>query len=403
MKLKRSANLWLPVMVLLLLIGMTFLNLELQQRFSTADSFAPRWAGARVWLTQGASPYSEVAVSEAALIQADHGFEPDPFDQGRVMEPVFYTYLFLPFSLVNFTIARAIWMTLSEVALIASVLVGIRLTKVRFHPLEQALACLLLLVWFPLPKLILSASILLPFVFVVLLACAEALELRSTSAGVLFFGMVPESLFLVIFCSIWLAARRDMRLLQVYLVGLFFLIGTSLILFPGWIGEWFSNFIRLYPTLNWIDTPLMRLAAVVPTGEAIIAITLHILLAFLILVEWYGLTRLRERQILWKLLLTLNLVYFFNLTSHGAYLLWAIPALLMGFRFVREKWLLFGRIVSWLSLFSIVYIYFHKYREVGLFSLREPTLAVLLLPLITLMGLHWFRWWATESPRPIPD
>jgi len=70
----------------------------------------------------------------------------------------------------------------------------------------------------------------------------------------------------------------------------------------------------------------------------LLAISLHVLVLFMLLVEWYGLPQSGERQIRWKALLTMNLISLLNPTSSAAYLLLAWPGLFLFFRFIDEKW-----------------------------------------------------------------
>jgi len=72
-----------------------------------------------------------------------------------------------------------------------------------------------------------------------------------------FVAMFNLSLILAIFFAIWLSSRRDNAFISIYLAGLGFFLVTSLILFPGWIPQWFASFIRVHPDLSWVKTPLM--------------------------------------------------------------------------------------------------------------------------------------------------
>jgi len=180
---------------------------------------------------------------------------------------------------------------------------------------------------YPCFKLILSASVLPLFVFLVILGSKKAIEGKSTAASIYFllsFGMFPLSAIMAIFFAIWLGSRRQGDFLSIYLFGLGFLLISSLILFPGWIPAWFASFIHVHPDLSWVDTPLMRIAAAFPGAYRSLAISLHVLTLFLLLVEWYGLPESADRQIRWKALLTLTAISFLNPTSSGAFLLFGL-------------------------------------------------------------------------------
>jgi hypothetical protein len=237
-----------------------------------------------------------------------------------------------------------------------------------------------------------------------ILGTKKALEGRSTAAGIYFlvtFGMFPLSLILAVFFAIWLGSRRDSGFLSIYLSGLAFLLVTSLILFPGWIPEWFANFVQVHPDLSWVDTPLMRVAAFFPGAYQPLAISLHVLTLFMLLVEWYGLPESGERQIRWKALLTLNLISFLNPTSSAVYLLLVWPGLFLFFEFLDEKWKIGGKIVSWTVFLILLNRFWTDFQNTQNWSSTESTVVSVLLPIVALIGLEWTRWWAMESPKPL--
>jgi len=100
-----------------------------------------------------------------------------------------------------------------------------------------------------------------------------------------FVAMFNLSLILAIFFAIWLSSRRDNAFISIYLAGLGFFLVTSLILFPGWIPQWFASFIRVHPDLSWVKTPLMDIAAIFPGAYRPLAISLHVLV---LLCYWWS-------------------------------------------------------------------------------------------------------------------
>lgn len=406
MKLRNSANLWFPLVMLISLVGLTFLNLNLQQRFKASDDFAPRYTAARLWLREGLSPYDPKVAEEANALQREHGFTNNGFDAGSFIEPIFTLFIFMPLSFLPFLTARAIWMAIVAVSYMVSIFLAFRLSEIKLHPIEAMVMTVLLLFWYPTFKLILTASILPPFVALTIMAAYLGLRKEGTAAAVFLLvclSILPVSGLLAVFLMIIFASRRDPSLMTVYLVGIGFLFAITLILFPGWIAGWFANFIRIHPDLSWVRTPLMRLSELFPGAKVPVVIILHVIVLLMILIEWYGLGRRDARTIRYKLMVTFLLLYLVNLKSHGAYLIFLLPALFLIFRFLREKWRFFGKIISWIIFLALVYFYWRRFAGLGTWTVEEPSLIVLLLPLITLIGLEWFRWWATKSPRAIVE
>lgn len=402
--LRKTAHYWISLLAIAGVVGLVFLNLNLSEQFVHQDEFAPRWVAAKQWMTEGTSPYDREVFEQTQALWETYGYTEDEFSQGYYLDLVWNLILFLPFSFLPYLVARAIWMTITTLALFFSVWFGFDLAGVRFHPIEKVLIALLITLSYPCFKLILNASVLPLYVFFMILGTKKALEGRSTAAGIYFlisFGMFPLSLILAVFFAIWLGSRRDSGFLSIYLSGLAFLLVTSLILFPGWIPEWFANFVQVHPDLSWVDTPLMRVAAFFPGAYQPLAISLHVLTLFMLLVEWYGVPESGERQIRWKALLTLNLISFLNPSSSAVYLLLVWPGLFLFFEFLDEKWKIGGKIISWTVFLILLNRFWTDFQNTQNWSSTESTVVSVLLPIVALIGLEWTRWWAMESPKPL--
>jgi len=402
--LRKTAHYWITLLSIVGVVGLVFLNLNLSEQFVHQDEFAPRWVAAKQWMTEGTSPYDREVFEQTQALWKPYGYTADEVSQGHYLDLVWNLFLFLPFSFLPYLVARAIWMTIITLAVFFCVWFGFDLAGVRFHPIEKVLIALLITLSYPSFKLILNASILPLYVFFMIIGTKKALEGRSTAAGIyllLSFGMFPLSLILAIFFAIWLGSRRDSGFLSIYLAGFAFLLVTSLILFPSWIPEWFANLVQVHPDLSWVDTPLMRMADFFPGAYQPLAISLHVLTLFMLLVEWYGLPESGERQIRWKALLTMNLMSFLNPASSAVYLLLAWPGLFLFFNFLDEKWKIGGKIVSWTVFLILLNSFWTDFQKTQNWSSTESTVVSILLPIIALIGLEWTRWWAMESPKPL--
>jgi len=402
--LRKTAHYWITLLSIVGVVGLVFLNLNLSEQFVHQDEFAPRWVAAKQWMTEGTSPYDREVFEQTQALWKPYGYTADEVSQGHYLDLVWNLFLFLPFSFLPYLVARAIWMTIITLALFFSIWFGFDLAGVRFHPIEKVLIALLITLSYPCFKLILNASVLPLYVFFMIIGTKKGLEGRSTAAGIYFllsFGMFPLSLILAIFFAIWLGSRRDSGFLSIYLAGFAFLLVTSLILFPSWIPEWFANLVQVHPDLSWVDTPLMRMADFFPGAYQPLAISLHVLTLFMLLVEWYGLPESGERQIRWKALLTMNLISFLNPASSAVYLLLAWPGLFLFFNFLDEKWKIGGKIVSWTVFLILLNSFWTDFQKTQNWSSTESTVVSILLPIIALIGLEWTRWWAMESPKPL--
>lgn len=404
--LRKTANIWVPILIILAMVGLTLLNLRIDKQVVLEDPFAIRWNAARYWMKEGWSPYSE-ETREAALelLEENHSL-PNEREQGYFLDPAWYVYLFIPISFVPYPIAKAIWMMLTQVSIIASFLLAIKLSGLKLTGFEILISCLLGALFYPMVRASLSASMLPFFILLSLLAIQLALNGQGSQAGLLMLFAIwfnPIAIFAVVFLLIYLGSKRDNSFGQILLIGFAFLLVTTLILFPNWIQQWFASLVRLDPALDWLDTPWMGLARAFPGAYAQVAITLHLVSFITILVEWYGLGSRNERGIQWKLMLTLSASYFFNPHSEGAFLLFILPAFLILFKYLAEKWPLSGKILFWIGFLIIGVLSWRSIPGLITDFPKEHIVIVLLLPILVFLGLQYFRWWAIASPKALID
>ena len=59
MFLKKTVNIWLPILIIFALVGVTFLNMFLDEHYGLEEGFVTRYAAAKNWMKTGLSPYSQ--------------------------------------------------------------------------------------------------------------------------------------------------------------------------------------------------------------------------------------------------------------------------------------------------------------------------------------------------------
>ncbi len=382
------------------------LNLELDQKVVLEDQFAIRWNAARSWMKEGWSPYSDQTQQAALQLLEDNNSFPNEREKGYFLDPAWFVYLFIPISFVRYPIAKAIWMMLTQLSIAASFLVGIKLSGIKLNSKEIFISCLLGVLVYPMVRASLSASMLPFFVLLTLLAIQLALSGQGSQAGLLLLFAIwinPVAIFVAVFLLIYLGSKRDNSLGRILLIGFAFLLVTTLILFPNWIQEWFASLILLEPGLDWLDTPWMGIARAFPGAYAQVAIALHLFSFVLLLVEWYGIGGRNDRGVQWKLMLTLTVSYFFNPYSDGALFLLLLPAYYSVFKYFAEKWPISGKILLWVSFFAIGISSWTLVPDPLAGFPKEHALIILLVPILIVLGLQYFRWWAVASPKALVE
>lgn len=403
---KKNANILVPILVILVIVGLTLLNVELDQKVVLEDQFAIRWNAARYWMKEGWSPYSDQTQQEAIKLLETNNSLPNEREQGYFLDPAWVVYLFIPISSVPYPIAKAIWMMLTQLSIVASFLLAIKLSGIKMNGIEIFFSCLLGVLFYPLVRASLSASMLPFFIMLTLLAIQLALGGQGSQAGLLLLIAIwfnPVAIFAIVFLLIYLGSKRDNSLAQMLLIGFAFLMVTTLILFPNWIQEWFASLIRLDPGLDWLDTPWMGIARAFPGAYAQVAIGLHLFSFIMLLVEWYGLGGKNDRGVQWKLMLTLIISYFFNLYSDGSLFLFILPAFFLFFKYFSEKWPVSGKIMLWISYIGLIVMSWRLVSDPLDGFPKEHAVIFLLVPSLIFLGLQYFRWWAIASPKALVE
>lgn len=403
---KKNANILVPILVILVIVGLTLLNVELDQKVVLEDQFAIRWNAARYWMKEGWSPYSDQTQQEALKLLENKNSLPNEREQGYFLDPAWVVYLFIPISFVPYPIAKAIWMMLTQLSIVASFLLAIKLSGIKMNGIEIFFSCLLGVLFYPLVRASLSASMLPFFIMLTLLAIQLALGGQGSQAGLLLLIAIwfnPVAIFAVVFLLIYLGSKRDNSLAQMLLIGFAFLMVTTLILFPNWIQEWFASLIRLDPGLDWLDTPWMGIARAFPGAYAQVAIGLHLFSFVMLLVEWYRLGDKNDRGVQWKLMLTLIVSYFFNLYSDGSLFLFILPTFFLFFKYFSEKWPLSGKIMLWISYIGLIVMSWRLVSDPLDGFPKEHAVIFLLVPSLIFLGLQYFRWWAIASPKALVE
>ncbi|HEY2980849.1 MAG TPA: hypothetical protein VGJ22_06685, partial [Anaerolineales bacterium] len=121
-------------------------------------------------------------------------------------------------------------------------------------------------------------------------------------------------------------------------------------------------------------------------------------LGVVLLLEWTTVRRAEFRRFYWTACITLAVTPLFGLRTASENLVVLILPLALFFSVVRERW----RAGYWLASALLFLITAFPW---GLFfgplftrPLRND-LIFLFLPVLTVLGLYWIRWWALRPPR----
>jgi hypothetical protein len=349
---RRSRN-WLFILVSLLVLGALFLLTRANQAYiqnnsGGGQSFVVQWVSLRGFLLDGVSPYSQESVNRTQrevygrLARAGE----DPL---RFVSPLYSAVIFFPIALISdIEMARAVWMTVLEVALLLLAYFSIRLVNWRPGLAGLILFFLFAVFWFhSLQPLIEGDAIIL--VALMLVGGLIAIRNGSDELAGLLLGLatikVNVILLPLVFILLWAVGHRRWTIVW-WTGGTTLLLGSiAALLLPDWIlqNAWQVIAFQGNAPPGTIRAVLIEL---LPEVGNRLGWAFMVVLAIIMAVEWFLLRRAEFRGFVWTVCLTLVLSLWLGpYTDPGNYVL-ALPVLVLVFSMWEERWRRGGRVIS---------------------------------------------------------
>ena len=405
-------------------------NISLARMLPSGEWFFQRWAGARAFLvdvmqftggvtggrfmpegtpdliSDATGPYTtEIAQRTQELVYGRRAFSSEY--TYVLNDPFFIVLLYTPLAFVSdFTVARGIWMVVSELALIGIVLLAFNLSEWQPRPwLYVLLVGFGLFQYFSLSALV-TAS---PAVALTLLYLCILLALRSYSdevAGVLLALVAYQwevgGLFFL-FILFFALMNRRWGVLAGLGMALFVLLVVSFLMNAGWglpyirasLSAWYrgENLTLGYMASTWFPNLPFPAGPVVALG-----------LAILLFLEWWDSIDAPFRRVVWTASLSLAatpLMGFPIFPSNHVVLI--LPFVLM-LALVWERWQRYRTLrVVFLFLLVLLVPFGLYYRVITVYDPLVIDLISVLPPVAAILGLYWMRWWVLRSPRTLFD
>jgi hypothetical protein len=389
--------------VIFSVLGFGLLSAFVMARIPFTDQFAIPWAAGRSWLLQGESPYAASVLDTASVAVDESTFLAVLPETQTLSLPLLSLFFYLPFSLIPYVISRVIWVTFLAISVGLIVYLSIHLAGWKLSVVGKLAVILTLIIWLPSAAGILSGQLSPIIIALTLVGISLLINGQDTTAGfilALTFSSATSVGLVLIILIIWSISLKRWSLLTSFFSGITFLVVVSWLVLPSWFMDWVSVMFNLYDGLDWINTPLMSLASLLPGIAEILSITLHAV--FLL----YGLTILISllgksgRVFLYNIFGILIIVYLVNIQGSLVHLLLVVPAMLMVFRFWSERWRLFGTLLSWGSLFLVGFgSWLLVISNIDFVTSFDVPLLSIGYPFFVLLGLFWIRWWALRIPE----
>ena len=411
-------------LLILLLSALAILfvaNLNLAQSLPGSELIYLRWLGARAFLVEKVSPYSADVAQQVQLLAYNGRPAYSSEYPYALSDPFFIVLLYTPLAVsreaVNFLLpsldshfgfpfARAVWMSLSELALIGIVLQAARLAE--WQPPRWLYAALFgfgLFGYFSLNALAVGTpAIILTFLYLsILLALRSGYdELAGGLLSLVAYQWEVGGLFFL-FILVLVVSHRRWGVLAGFAMAMFVFLAVSFLVNPGWGLPYIRGVLS-----NWYRTPYLNLSSMVNTWFPNLSFNPGVFLSLavggLVFFEWIGAVNGSFQRIFWAASFSLAatpLVGFAIFPSNHVTL---IPALVLIVSLVWERWRR-NRVLMTVLVFSLaLFVPFALYLQTASIYNRIYTdLLSTLPPVAVILGLYWMRWWVVRTPRPWAD
>jgi hypothetical protein len=196
------------LIAIIMLVVMTLVNYRYTVQNPGGTDFMIRWLATRKLVMEGMNPYSEDA--SRAIQEMFYG-QPARSDQDQLLfvYPMYSTFIFGPYSLIpDYHVARAVWMTTLEVAILLIAAAGISLSRWTLKPAWLGILLAFSLLFYYGLRSVINGNIA---VLVGLMVAGAFLAIRAERDEVGFAAMStvkPPVIVLLLPSCCWAISRR---------------------------------------------------------------------------------------------------------------------------------------------------------------------------------------------------
>ena len=403
---KRETVLFLVIVIVgaVLLTGLTWLNYLYSTNEPGAADFIAPWMGAKYWLKDGISPYSdEVSQAIQQLVSGQAGVINQGNSASGFFYPLFSMVIFAPFGLLELTLAGAIWRTLLEISLVLAALFSIRLAGWKLKPLELGAVLAFSIFWYCGARTLLQGQFIGMGSVLILGALLCIKTKHDLEAGLLLALSLskPEmSILLVFFALIWALSVHRTRLAGGIAAGFIFLMAVSLVFLPGWPLQWIQQFLDNLKGTGDPGSIITVVASFTPGISRTMSFVLGGVCVLYMVLEWVYAWGREEKQFIWASLLTLVIACFLTLPVTASNSVMLLPVFFGAFGIWQQKWGRRGQTLAWIVLIGLLPGLWALYILTTASNSESPFVAVF-VPILALLFLWWTRGWSSR-PAMLP-
>ncbi len=391
------------ILIIGVLVLVTWANYDFVQQNTGGNDFLVHWVGTRALIVDGLSPYSDAVAERIQTLAYGRPALPGEHEL-RVAYPMYSALVFLPFALISdYELARALWMTTLEAALIGLAFLSLKLTRWKMSIWLLPFLLIFSIFWYHSLRPLINGNAVILVALALVAAFAALKTGRDELAGILlaFSTIKPHLVILpIIFILIWTISFGRWRTLGWMLITLVLLSISAALFVPDWPLQNLRE-ILAYSSYNPPGTPGAAIETWLPAAGRRLGWALSALMGLILVTEWVFVRRRELRWFLWTGCLTLVISQWIGIqTDPGNFILLFFPLVLV-FSMWVERWGRAGSVLTAITLFLLFivpWVIFLQTVTYGDQPLQHPIM-FFPLPLFLLITLYWVRWWATKPRR----
>ena len=401
---RTAASQYLVVVIIMVsVIGLGLLSAFLMSQVPFVDYFVIPWAAGRAWLLDGINPYESSVIDEASTSIQDSPYLANLPDSPVLTLPLLSLIFYLPFSLIPYTISRVIWATLLSLCLGLIGIMSIRLVGWKIPAYQIFIAVSMFLFWLPGAGIILTGHLSPIIILLLLVGMQLVIDRQDTTAGLvlaLTASSFPSSGLFLIILLIWSISRKRWSIISSFFSGFLFLSVISWLVFPTWFLSWLSLLFSTYSGWEWIHTPMMDFAALLPGLSPSLSVFLHAIMGVYAIFLIISVVGKSDRAFIYNTFGILIITYFLHIQASTYYLVLVIPGMFLVFRYWYERWGSLGKILTWAFLIIISGgSWLLVNGNINFVTTHWIPLLSIGFPVLVLVGIIWIRWWAIRIPK----
>lgn len=397
---------YIPLVAVLIALGtLTWANFRFAEKIQGGNDFLVHWVGTRSFIFKEQSPYSDETYEEIQkMVFGTEVLAEDP--DLRVSAPFYSVILYIPFAMIgDFNIARALWMSVLEIAIMVIGITSIRLAGWRVNLWLIPFFLVFILIWYHgLRALVTGNAVVIVTLFII--GALIAIQKRQDVLAGLFLACAtikPQMvILLILLVLVWAYSHRRWTIIGWTIGSIFLLFMIGVMFMPDWLMQYIWVVIRYFDI-----HPILSIGSVFETMWPGIGTQLKwgftIFMIILVLFEWWRVYGKGFNFFLWIACLTLAVSQLVGVLSDPSNIVILYPAFVLIFAIIKERWDWVG---DWITLGIMIVVFFGlwglyiKSREAG-FQMTPDVFQYIPVPLLTIVGLYWIRWWVIRPTRNI--